>query len=462
MMKPINEDMDFFQRYENTVTHGICRILRYIFLVFPALLILTIAGIFYIELSYFYIVIPLGFVVCFLPTLMLKLHISKAAIKSISVISIGSIVCILSTNVYVGIYITYILMTVLAVMYFDKTFTIRIALLGYVFMVIGLYIRAPELLNNEAYGGIPHSDFEWFVSYTVGYTIEYIVISVFLISIASRAKRLLADLKESGDVFARERAEKERIGAELTVATQIQASMLPCIFPAFPERKEFDIYASMEPAKEVGGDFYDFFLIDENTLAVVIADVSGKGVPAALFMVIAKTLIQNTALSGKRPEVVFGIVNKMLCENNEAGMFVTAFLAYIDLPSGKCTFVNAGHNPPLLKTPKGTFDWLRTKPGFVLAGDEQTFYFQHELVLKPGDMLFLYTDGVTEAVNNENQLFGEQSLLETANYYPDLPLKEFTLTIKGEIDSFAEGAEQADDITMLTLRYKGLEDYTAL
>ncbi len=273
-------------------------------------------------------------------------------------------------------------------------------------------------------------------------------------TLAAAFNKMTVDLKASIEESARERVEKERIGAELNVATQIQASMLPCIFPPFPERDEFDIYAGMQPAKEVGGDFYDFFLLDENTLAVVIADVSGKGVPAALFMVIAKTLIQNTALSGKRPEVVFGIVNKMLCENNEAGMFVTAFLGYLDLTTGSFTYVNAGHNPPLLKRKGENFDWLKSKVGFVLAGDEDTFYLQQEIQLAPGDELFLYTDGVTEAVNNKEELFGEARLLDTVNRSPALPVKVLTQAVKREIESFAEDAQQADDITMLALRYQ--------
>ncbi|MCL2335300.1 MAG: serine/threonine-protein phosphatase [Endomicrobia bacterium] len=247
--------------------------------------------------------------------------------------------------------------------------------------------------------------------------------------------------------------------AELNVAKQIQQDMLPCIFPAFPDQTDFDIYANMRSVKEVGGDFYDFFLIDESTLAVAIADVSDKGVPAALFMVITKTLIKNNAISGKSPKEVFETVNNMLCENNEAGMFVTAFLGYLDLRSGKFTYVNAGHNAPLLRSgdsdpTERRFDWLNVTPGFVLAGMEDMFYKTHEVTLRPGDELFLYTDGVTEAVNRENKLFGSPRLLETANAYLNLPLKEFTVSIKREIDKFADGAEQADDITMLVLRYK--------
>ena len=272
--------------------------------------------------------------------------------------------------------------------------------------------------------------------------------------LAETFTKMTADLKASIDQNVKVMAEKEHIAAELRVATKIQASMLPCIFPAFPDHAEFDIFARMLPAEEVGGDFYDFFLIDDDTLAVIIADVSDKGIPAALFMVITKTLIKNNALSGKSPKEVFETVNNMLCENNEENMFVTAFLGYLDIPSGKLTFVNAGHNPPLLSA-KGKYDWLKTKPGAVLAVMEDMFYKQHEVTLCPGDELFLYTDGVTEAANNEYDLFGETRLIGTVNDHLDLPLREFIITIQREIDKFTKGMEQSDDITMLALRYTG-------
>lgn len=249
--------------------------------------------------------------------------------------------------------------------------------------------------------------------------------------------------------------EKERIGAELNVATKIQASMLPCIFPAFPELSDFDIYASMLPAKEVGGDFYDFFLVDEDRLAVVMADVSGKGVPAALFMVIAKTLIKNNAQYGKAPKDVFETVNDMLCENNEAGMFVTAFMGILEISTGRFEYVNAGHNPPIIKRKGKDFEWLATKPGFVLAGMEGIPYTQDETTLNEGDMLYLYTDGVTEAVNPKNELFTDPKLLVVANKYKNCTLKEFLENIKAEVDIFADGAEQADDITMLAVKILG-------
>jgi len=269
--------------------------------------------------------------------------------------------------------------------------------------------------------------------------------------LAEAFRLMVLDIDNYIDNLTKVTAEKERIGAELNVATQIQASMLPCIFPAFPERAEFDIYATMQPAKEVGGDFYDFFLIDNDNLAVVMADVSGKGVPAALFMVIAKTLIKNNAQLGKSPKEVFETVNNILCENNDAGMFVTAFMGYLNIPSGKFTFVNAGHNFPLIKK-QNKYEFLKTKPAFILAGMENIVYKENELFLKSGDVLFLYTDGVTEAMNRSYELFSDAKLLETAEKYKDTSPLELLPIIKKEIDKFADGAEQADDITMLALK----------
>lgn len=250
-------------------------------------------------------------------------------------------------------------------------------------------------------------------------------------------------------------AEKERIGAELNVATQIQASMLPCIFPAFPEREEFDIYATMQPAKEVGGDFYDFFLIDSDHLAVVMADVSGKGVPAALFMVIAKTLIKNQTQAGHSPEEVFTSVNTQLCENNEAGMFVTAWMGVLEISTGKFVYVNAGHNPPLVKKNVGGYEYLKSRAGFVLAGMEKINYRQYEMQLEPGDRLYLYTDGVTEATNAQNELYGDGRLQEMLNRNPDTAPSVLLPEVKRDIDAFVKEAPQFDDITMLALKIRG-------
>ena len=249
-------------------------------------------------------------------------------------------------------------------------------------------------------------------------------------------------------------AEQERINAELSLASSIQAHMLPCIFPAFPDRDEFDIYACMTPAKEVGGDFYDFFMVDDSHMAVVMADVSGKGVPAALFMVIAKTLIKNYTQSGVKPEEVFTAVNRLLCEGNDAGLFVTAWLGVLDLTTGKMTFVNAGHNPPLIKQNGGEFTCLKSRSGFVLAGMETTKYRQNEITIVPGDRLFLYTDGVTEATNSENKLYGEERLSVFMNSHFAEKAEEILHDLKSDIYAFQGEAPQFDDITMLMLDYK--------
>ena len=253
--------------------------------------------------------------------------------------------------------------------------------------------------------------------------------------------------------FMKATAEKERIGAELNVATQIQADMLPRIFPAFPERQEFEVYATMNPAKEVGGDFYDFFLVDDDHLAVVIADVSGKGVPAALFMVIAKTLIKNHAQNRETPGEVFTQTNAQLCEGNDAGLFVTAWMGVLEISTGKFVYVNAGHNPPLLKRAGGQYEWLKSRPGFVLAGMEGIRYRENTLELMPGDTLYLYTDGVTEATSSAQELYGEERLQAALNEASELPVSQLLPRIKNCIDTFVGDAEQFDDITMLGLHY---------
>ena len=249
-------------------------------------------------------------------------------------------------------------------------------------------------------------------------------------------------------------AEKERIGAELNVATQIQADMLPRIFPAFPERPEFDIYASMTPAKEVGGDFYDFFLVDDDHLAMVIADVSGKGVPAALFMVIAKTLLKNAAQTGLSPKAVLEKVNNQLCENNEAEMFVTVWLGIYEISTGKLTAANAGHEYPAIRRSGGRFELVKDRHGFVLAGMEDARYREYELELGMGDTLFLYTDGVAEAIGAANILYGTERMLATLNTAPGRCPEKLLRDVKQDIDRFVGDAPQFDDITMLAIQRK--------
>lgn len=255
-------------------------------------------------------------------------------------------------------------------------------------------------------------------------------------------------------------AEKERINAELTLASDIQAHMLPCIFPAFPGYDEFEIYATMTPAKEVGGDFYDYYMIDKTHLAVVMADVSGKGVPAALFMVIAKTLIKNYAQMGMEVDEVFTTVNQLLCEGNDAGLFVTTWLGILDLTTGKLSYANAGHNFPLVKLGDEDFAYLKVRTGFILAGMENSKYKKKELYMKPGDRLFLYTDGNTEAENTEKELYGEERLQQFLNQHKEVRAEALLHMLKADIDRFVGEADQFDDITMLVLDLKKFADST--
>ncbi len=276
-----------------------------------------------------------------------------------------------------------------------------------------------------------------------------IIVVVYLIGIT--LSRRTHNLLRQQD---KDNREKERIAAELNVATHIQASMLPCIFPAFPQRDEFDIYAEMHPAKEVGGDFYDFFLVDDDHLALVMADVSGKGVPAALFMVVAKTLIKNALQSGLSPKEALKSVNSQLMENNKAEMFVTVWLGIYEISTGCITAANAGHEYPAICTNGKQFKLLKDKHGLVLAAMENAEYAEYELKLGVGDILFVYTDGVVEASNSDNALYGTSRMLGALNNMPDCDPKQHVGNVKENIDKFVAGASQFDDITMLCLKRK--------
>ena len=252
-------------------------------------------------------------------------------------------------------------------------------------------------------------------------------------------------------------AERERIGAELNIATQIQADMLPRIFPAFPGRTDFEIYATMTPAKEVGGDFYDFFLIDDDHLGLVMADVSGKGVPAALFMVIAKTLIKNRAQMGGGPAEILQYVNEQLCEGNEAELFVTVWLAIVELSTGKGLAANAGHEHPVIRRGDGLYELVVYRHSPAVAVMEEMRFPEHSFQLNPGDAIFVYTDGVTEATDKNNELFKTDRMLAALNREPSAEPEKLLKNVKDAIDSFVGDAPQFDDITMMCIQYTGPE-----
>ncbi len=259
------------------------------------------------------------------------------------------------------------------------------------------------------------------------------------------------ELKKYIDRLAKEMAERERIQSEIAIAAEIQADLVPNRFPAFPDRKEFDIYALMRMAKEVGGDFYDFFLIGADKLAFIIADVSGKGIPAALFMMMAKTIIKNYIINGAEAGEIFYKTNNALCENNEKNMFITAFLGILDIKEQMLHFVNAGHNPPLLKREDAPYVWLDLDHGFVLGAMPDFKYPAQKIPFCQGDRIFCYTDGVIDAVNKENKMYESQRLISLLNANPKKDIKETLLAVKADIEKFSQGVEQADDITLLSL-----------
>lgn len=248
-------------------------------------------------------------------------------------------------------------------------------------------------------------------------------------------------------------AEKERISTELNVATKIQADMLPKQYPAFPERTDFDLSASMDPAKEVGGDLYDYILLDDDHLMMVVGDVSGKGVPAALFMVIAKTLLASHAVQRLSPAEIFEKTNDQLCNGNETGLFVTCWLGILTFSTGELKFVNAGHPNPVLYH-KGEFSYVVTKPNFVLGGMEGIPYKEHTITMEKGDRLFIYTDGVTEATDAHETLFGEDRLLQAMKGTENLTAPQTLVSVRRSIDDFVGEAEQFDDITLLDFIWK--------
>ena len=271
-------------------------------------------------------------------------------------------------------------------------------------------------------------------------------------SLTERNKKYLSEI-------LRISAEKERIGAELNVATKIQADMLPNIFPPFPKKKEFDLYASMDPAREVGGDFYDFFLVDDNHIALVMADVSGKGVPAALFMVIAKTIIKNRTILGGYPGEILEDVNNQLCEGNQSELFVTAWFAIIEISTGKGMASNAGHVHPALRRADGDYELVIYRHSPALTLWEGAEFEDREFQLNPGDSIFIYTDGVPEAMNKEEEMYGTDRMIEALNKSKDSNAKETIGAVARSMDEFVDGAEQFDDITMLCFKYYGQNDF---
>ena len=466
-MEEVGGGADIFEKNEENAN----RYAAFCMLVAAAVAVLmwglNILGFFIVEKWLMNAAMPVGILLFLLPSLLTRVwkrrrHVLKYVIMGCFLLGIG----VMATALTIQLILAWACPIILSCHYYAPRFT-HFTLAGVLVcmlcsLYIGLYcgvwdanmmrssaelagvaLRAAFIRDAAAAGD--NILLRVFNFYYIPRAAILVVVYLIGVTLSRRTHGLLR-------LTAEQSREKERIGTELRVATQIQASMLPCLFPAFPEREEFDIYASMAPAKEVGGDFYDFFLVDDDHLALVIADVSGKGIPAALFMVTAKTMLKNAARADLSPKAVLEQVNGQLCENNEAEMFVTVWLGLYEISTGKLTAANAGHEYPAIRRSGGAFELYRDRHGFVLAGLEGSRYQEYELTLEPGDTLFVYTDGVTEATNGTNDLYGAGRMIRTLNLAPDVRPKELIRWVKADVERFVGAAPRFDDITMLAFQ----------
>lgn len=361
---------------------------------------------------------------------------------------------------------------ILSIRYFDKRYTFTIAVLSILVFFLAYiyganhgmldlnfvqYAPGTTIITNEnmwlddAVRDIPY-DPVLMVKNTI--ISNYFVKLLQLIIYSVAAVKLVGYCQDILDEQKRLTESSARIGAELEMAERIQKDMLPNVFPAFSESEVFDLFASMTPAREVGGDFYDFFMIDDDHLAMVIADVSGKGIPAAMFMMTAKTVIKDYALTTENTDEIFTIVNDRLCENNEAGMFATAWIGILNTRTLKLQFTNAGHNYPMLKRNGMATEPVDDKHGLFLGCMEGIQYKKSEMTLSHGDRLLLYTDGVTESHGQAGELYGEQRLMDVLDNSPMETGEQVLSHILGDVNLFSSGEEQFDDITMTVLTIK--------
>ena len=278
-------------------------------------------------------------------------------------------------------------------------------------------------------------------------SLMFLLATLVCVNIAEQGRKMVEKQRKLSENSA-------RMETELRMATQIQEGMLPNIYPPFPERREFDIYGTMNPAREVGGDFYDFFLVDEDNLALVVADVSGKGVPAALVMMAAKIILANNAMMGLSPAQVLAATNSSVCASNPEEMFITVWFGILEISTGRLTAANAGHEYPVLKQ-GDRFELFKDRHGLVLGAMDGVKYKEYTIQLSPGDKIFLYSDGVPEATDSNNKLFGTDRMLEALNQRPESPARNILADVQEAVDEFVGTAEQFDDLTMLCLEYRG-------
>lgn len=449
------EYLNAFTQNEREANRYTAKCLRVLAIIVAVVWILNIMGIFTVPTAVMTIAAPLSMAIFCVPTVLVhffkkKLYQMKYYIMLCCVLGITVLSAALPKHAIVA----WAAPIILACHYYSKRLswgtlgaTVLCLLASLVFAT---YFGEwdPYLLRSLPYEGERQITLEMLRLSLLFYGLPRCMILAGLnfscATLAKRTRKLL-------ELQVKESAEKHRIESELNIATQIQTSMLPT---NFPQREEVELYASMSPAREVGGDFYDFFMVDDRHLAIVMADVSGKGVPAALFMVIGKTLIKDHSNPGRDLGEVFSRVNNLLCESNSEGLFITAFEGVLDLVTGEFNYVNAGHEMPMISRGGAAFEAHKIRPGFVLAGMEDIRYRAGSLTLEPGDKLFQYTDGVTEATNASNELYGMQRLTSVLSANAKLSAQELLPAVRADIDRFVGDAPQFDDITMLCLEYK--------
>ena len=446
----------------------------HIYLIALLTYILVCLKVFKVGTSIMNIIITRGFVLLVIPAIICFIFKgNKKWIKNMLFISFTILLAISDAILKYNVTLIMVIPVILASRYYMKNFTVGVAIITTAVFAISCYmsleigqqdINSYNLLMpqgttitinstlREAILKVNVNEAErlkiLYIHFFLPKLLVYNIIAFACVQISQSGRKMIERQTEIAK-------KGSRIETELNLANNIQKNMLPSIFPPFPEHKEIDIYASMQPAKEVGGDFYDMFLIDDKHLAINIADVSGKGIPAALFMMIAKTLIKNISEMEEDVSEIFNKVNNMLCNGNKVDLFVTSWFGILNLDTGKLDFVNAGHNPPLyFSNQKSRYEFLRTEPNMVLASIENIKYEKYEMYLEPGDRIFLYTDGVVEAVNYNNQFYGEDRLQLFLNNNLNLSAKENIERLKQDIKKFTGKREQFDDITILELCYK--------
>lgn len=481
----MNKFKEYFKIYESEETKEVFEQNEFaanrlsLWVIFSCAIILVIAwilnyvGIFTVTKTRMTVLTIVGLVEFSVPiVLYFMFNGKKRWLKYVMVIALlfvcSNLFCILNHNVI----LIMILPVLLSSRYFSKGFTVMISILAVVFQAAasvvtvifgivdlnffpkladGTVITIQDGLRSSVMGlGLETSRLA--VSMLVNGFLPRLLVLTIIIFISIYIAKHGHDMVLEQNEIARASASAK---AELNTATQIQNSMVPNIFPAFPERKEFDVYGAMYTAKEVGGDFYDFFLIDDKHLAMVMADVSGKGVPAALFMMASKILISDRTIMGGKPSEILEFVNNRICSSNQADMFVSVWLGILNIETGDMIAANAGHEYPVIRRNGGSFELLKDKHGFVIGGMEGMRYKDYEFTLKSGDALFLYTDGIPEANNSEKELFGNERMLDALNINDDGNPEEILATVKEEVRKFVGEADQFDDLTMLCLKYHG-------